>query len=180
MLIFAADSVNRAYYSTVVLTLLQLISSPSADVQKLCRDAALEITKICRIYQSSYGVSPTSLSLTDPIYKALFVLINEEDSDGKYDSEILDLCVMFRSIARRFPFTLAVFRMFHHVALREKSHRLPASTAKLFEDFDREDWAATQLERVASHYPVQGSAKVDARNMEEFFDMMKELDLEKK
>ncbi|KAK5073059.1 hypothetical protein LTR64_000532 [Lithohypha guttulata] len=171
---------QTAYHFTVVLTLLQLISSPSADIQKLCRDAALEITKICRIYQSSYGASPTSLSLTDSIYKALFVLINEADSDGKYDSEILDLCIMFRSLGRRFPFTLAVFRTCHQVALREKSHRLPNSTAKLFEDFDREDWAATQLERVASYYPVQGSAKVDVRNIEEFFDMMKELEIGKK
>lgn len=177
---FAADHINRVFYFTVVLTLLQLISSPSADVRTWCIDTALEITKIYRIYRSSYGTSPTSLCFTDPAYKALFVLINENDSDGKYDAEILDLCVMFRSISRRFPFSLAVFRMFHQVAITEKSQKLPASTVKLFEDFDRDDWAATQLERIASYYPVQGSVRAGVHNMEEFFDLMKELDLEKK
>lgn len=142
---------NRTYYFTIVLALLQLIPSPSVDVQTLRRDTALEITKIYRIHQSSYGASPTSLCFTDPAYKALLVLINEEDSDGRYDSEILDLCVMLRSLSRRFPFALAVFRMFQRVAVSEKSHRLPSSTVKLFEDFDRDDWATTQLERVASH-----------------------------
>ena len=118
-----------------------------------------------------------NLWMFHPINLALHALL---DGDTQaFDEEVLDLCIFFRAMTRRWPVAMAAFRMFQ-VTAQKRGKRLPPAATKLFAEFENEDWRQNELKRIISMYPVEGdeeNTELDIHNMSDFFEMLERLDV---
>ena len=162
---------------------------PSADMIVLTKDAssraAHEIVRIGRLWQSAYTLKYTHVLLMHPAALAGFYFLIDGNSDPlhnpaspEYENDLLDLCVLFRAISRRwsFAFAFAALRMFQLIA-QQRHTKLPKAAAALFQNFETEDWRRRHLTNVRSLYPVlDGAAWHESQNMGQFLEMMGRLD----
>jgi hypothetical protein len=118
------------------------------------RSAALEIVRVIRIHTSRYGNKHMGVMHTQAVLVSLLAFLEESAQDDlDYSAEIIDLCIFFRAIARRFPLSMVAFRMFQRI-VQQRHYHLPAATIKLFEDFEGEQWDLRQRQQVTSLYPA--------------------------
>lgn len=157
------------------MSLLSPFAQASDQIIQLRLNAALDIVQICRIHQKLYENTYMHTFLVHPIFQSLLVLVREEPMNA-YRSEIVYLCTLFRSLGRRFPWVIAAFRMFQ-VTSEQNGQRLPEETDKLFEDFERNDWAEEQWTKAISLYPAHQDARPEVKNMQDFFDGLDRLNL---
>lgn len=146
------------------------------------RDAALEIVRVVRIYSTRYGNKHVNAYFFQAVLVALLALAEETDSEGgemPYATELLDLCIFFRAVGRRFPWVMVAFRMSQKV-VQQRGKKLPAATEKLFEDFEKEDWGVRENKRFNSLYvaPSVADGQPGAREfLGDFVERWEKLDL---
>ena len=151
------------------------------------RSAALGIVRIVRIHSSRYGNKHMNIIHAPGIVLALLALIDEppigaNQDEIAYSSEIVDLCIFFRAIGRRFPWGLVAFRMFQKM-VQQGGYKLPTATVKLFEDFESEEWEKRHKRNFISLYPTprdnqaQGPSQNDRESMAEFVERLEKLDM---
>ena len=182
---------HRAYYQTLIITLLAPLTNlsptnphPTAAATHWRREAALTVVRTIRLHQSHYSMSHMSIFLIQPVMNAAFVLIDfvdPSDSDiSTYKSEIIDLCVFFRAMSRRYLFATAALRLFQ-LTVQRKGRKLPTETEKLFEDFENRDWKVRALGEVKSVYPAVADrvdGREDVRTMSEVFQKFEGLSVQ--
>ena len=179
---------HRKYYWVMVLAVFAPLvrrdvedgSEPATAAVKQAhiarREAALEIAQLCRTHQALYG-SHAHVVTVQPVFLALLALLDESDGTSSYQSEISDLCVFFRAISRRSPWAMSVFRMFQLIA-KKQGKTLPPHTEKLFEDFEKHEWAERDEKRINSLFAVPEEQHLEAQNMGEFFEMLERLNVD--
>ena len=151
------------------------------EFNEYAQAAALDVVRIVRIWQTEFGTSNTHVALLPPIYHALVVLLScRKTSDSTlYESEILDMCIQFRSIGRRWRFAMGAFRMCQ-VTILNQGKELPFAAQKLFEDFETREWQDKEIRRITSIFPTLGGAinGEEPLNMGDFFENFQRLNVD--
>ena len=142
-------NIYRCWYNAVIMTMHAHITRKQAmldtkaleEFTEYAQAAALDVVRIVRIWQTEFGTSNTHVALLPAIYHALVVLLScrKTNDSTLYESEILDMCIQFRSIGRPWTFAMGAFRMFQ-VTILNQGKSLPFAAQKLFEDFETREW----------------------------------------
>ncbi|KAL9111306.1 MAG: hypothetical protein Q9227_004183 [Pyrenula ochraceoflavens] len=191
--------VHHSYYQVMILSIYGALKQKCAgasehmirQAEMFCREAAVEVTHLCRLHQEVWGVEHLNIFLIQPITLSLYTFMDDNQQSPESRSMITDLCIIFRALSRRFTFGMNVLRMVQ-LSAEQRAFQLPPETARLFQEFETHDWSKRKSRKVVSIYPaalpgnVQGSASSASRtvagheqvkNMTDFFELLDDLNL---
>jgi len=154
---------------------------------------ALEVVEFIRCYRASFPLDTDRINsvVYRPLHQALSIFLDAKsrstDNQHQYDSQVTDICITLRAMARRVPFIVSVLRAIQ-LDVRRCGVALPKATETLFEDFEQSDiklWkeeatytrAMYSFSNIAPNVGQQDGGE-RSMTMGEFFQEFEDLDLQ--
>lgn len=172
----------------------ELSESESALVAKRnadCLKRALRVAELCKIYASELTGSILNINTVQAAMTAIWILLQHLD-DKRVELNLTNLCIYFRSMARRMPYVASILRMVQ-LQVKERQITLPETTRTVMENFEKEDITDWTSKDVNCMYPTAWASSIQlddrdlgakanslsqALTMEEFLRQLEDLSVE--
>lgn len=169
------------WYQSLIIRMYLTFQTPeyapsmAEQAQSICIASAIHVSEIFEIYIRAYGCETIQNTVAQPISLALLILLQTPEN-AIYSIHITRLFVCFRSMSRRWPMVMGIFRMVQHYA-KQLKYDLPQDADRLLVGFE-EDWNQRQTKKFASIYPQPAvmirstSENGNAKDMGRFLEQM--------
>lgn len=160
-------------------------------IRRRMLNLALEVVEMIHAFwMVSMDPSKVHLIAAPSAYQALCVFLEQgklSSSQHQYDSQATELCICLRAQARRWPWAMTLLRT-AQIDLRRRGVDLPSQTAKLFEDFEKNEFRLYQASSAEDgmyspfYMPAQAQKNVTEKaatplSMKAFLEMFDEMKL---
>lgn len=169
------------------------IDADCASIRQRLLKVSLEVAELIEIYRSAFPLEIDKINsvVYRPLHQALSIFLDARnrstDNQQQYDSQITDICITLRAMARRVPFIVSVLRAIQ-LDLRRRGLALPRAAEEVLEDFEqcgiglwKEDASYTRAmysySNIAPHVGQQDH-KEDSRTIGEFLQEFEKLNLQ--
>lgn len=121
--------------------------SSSQIAHERCVQSAFETSRLFSTYRATWGSALVCEAAIQWVAVALFTLLSENLHETRFKLAFLDLCVLARSLARRWPFAKGVLRLVQLTAIKTQekveSRVLPHEAEEILEEFETQLWQGT-------------------------------------
>lgn len=151
---------------------------------------ALKVAKLCELYASEPTGSILNINTIQAALVSIWVLL-EHLEEKRYELNLTNFFIYFRSLARRLPYATSIMRMVQ-LQIKERQIELPETTRTVIESFEKQDITDWTSKDVNCMYPTAwaSSMKIDgsgsnttaitlskATTMEEFLRQLEDLQI---
>jgi hypothetical protein len=144
--------------------------------RNICIENALRIAYLIGIHRDKWGIGRMAPSTIQWLSIGMFTLLEALDSpDSRNRTAFIEMCIVARAIARRFPLAKGILRMIQ-LSANQMQVVLPAETDALFTDFETRSWEGKDRPTFSTFYPNfatvvrQGSTQEEAVSMDRFLE----------
>ncbi|KAH2847874.1 hypothetical protein KXW36_007523, partial [Aspergillus fumigatus] len=166
----ASFSITRLFYHTTVMQIFGLLKAnhehlDPASIQRarnICIESALRIAGLIGIHRDKWGIGRMALDALD-------------SPDTRNRAAFIEMCIVARAFARRFPLAKGILRMIQ-LSANQMQVVLPAETDALFTDFETRSWEGKDRHTFSTFYPNfarvvrQGAAREEDVSMDRFLE----------
>ncbi|KAH2908306.1 hypothetical protein KXW25_004996 [Aspergillus fumigatus] len=150
-----------------------------ASIQRarnICIESALRIAGLISIHRDKWGIGRMAPSTIQWLSIGMFTLLDALDSpDTRNRAAFIEMCIVARAFARRFPLAKGILRMIQ-LSANQMQVVLPAETDALFTDFETRSWEGKDRHTFSTFYPNfarvvrQGAAREEDVSMDRFLE----------
>ncbi|KAH1630590.1 hypothetical protein KXX59_007076 [Aspergillus fumigatus] len=137
---------------------------------------ALRIAGLIGIHRDKWGIGRMAPSTIQWLSIGMFTLLDALDSpDTRNRAAFIEMCIVARAFARRFPLAKGILRMIQ-LSANQMQVVLPAETDALFTDFETRSWEGKDRHTFSTFYPNfarvvrQGAAREEDVSMDRFLE----------
>ncbi|KEY83711.1 transcription factor C6 [Aspergillus fumigatus] len=172
------------FYHTTVMQIFGLLKAnhehlDPASIQRarnICIESALRIAGLISIHRDKWGIGRMAPSTIQWLSIGMFTLLDALDSpDTRNRAAFIEMCIVARAFARRFPLAKGILRMIQ-LSANQMQVVLPAETDALFTDFETRSWEGKDRHTFSTFYPNfarvvrQGAAREEDVSMDRFLE----------
>ncbi|EDP47798.1 C6 transcription factor, putative [Aspergillus fumigatus A1163] len=172
------------FYHTTVMQIFGLLKAnhehlDPASIQRarnICIESALRIAGLIGIHRDKWGIGRMAPSTIQWLSIGMFTLLDALDSpDTRNRAAFIEMCIVARAFARRFPLAKGILRMIQ-LSANQMQVVLPAETDALFTDFETRSWEGKDRHTFSTFYPNfarvvrQGAAREEDVSMDRFLE----------
>ncbi|KAH1430351.1 hypothetical protein KXX32_004046 [Aspergillus fumigatus] len=172
------------FYHTTVMQIFGLLKAnhehlDPASIQRarnICIESALRIAGLIGIHRDKWGIGRMAPSTIQWLSIGMFTLLDALDSpDTRNRAAFIEMCIVARAFARRFPLAKGILRMIQ-LSANQMQVVLPAETDALFTDFETRSWEGKDRQTFSTFYPNfarvvrQGAAREEDVSMDRFLE----------
>ncbi|KAF4170547.1 hypothetical protein CNMCM8694_004124 [Aspergillus lentulus] len=172
------------FYHTTVMQIFGLLKANNEHLdpetiqsaRNICIENALRIAHLIGIHRDKWGIGRMAPSTIQWLSIGMFTLLEALDSpDHRNRAAFIELCIVARAIARRFPLAKGILRMIQ-LSANQMQVVLPAETDALFTDFETRSWEGKDRHTFSTFYPNfvtavrQGAAREGDVSMDRFLE----------
>jgi hypothetical protein len=142
--------------------------------RNICIENALRIAHLIGIHRDKWGIGRMAPSTIQWLSIGMFTLLEALDSPRNC-AAFIELCIVARAFARRFPLAKGILRMIQ-LSANQMQIVLPAETDALFTDFETRSWEGKDRHTFSTFYPNfatavrQGAAREGDVSMDRFLE----------
>jgi hypothetical protein len=144
----------------------------------ICVENANRIAYLIGLHRDKWGIGRMAPSTIQWLSIGMFTLLEALDSpnsDNRNRAAFIELCIVARAFARRFPLAKGILRMIQ-LSANQMQVVLPAETDALFTDFETRSWDGKDRRAFSTFYPNfvtavrQGATREGDVSMDRFLE----------